>query len=169
MNKEKKEKEFEEAVIAVDRCSKAIKGGRKMSFRAFVVIGNKKGKVGLGLGKANEVSNAINKATKAAHKNLFRVNLFKTTIPHIVYDKKCGAKIMLRPASPGTGIIAGGAMRTVLEFVGIKDVLAKSLGSNNTINVAKATEKALKILNNKKFVDAKRGKVVKEKAKQEVS
>ena len=165
MNKE--QKEFEEAVIAVDRCSKAIKGGRKMSFRAFVVVGNKKGQVGLGLGKADEVSNAINKATKDAHKKLFRVNLFKSTIPHVVYDKKCGAKVMLRPASPGTGIIAGGAMRTVLEFVGIKDVLAKSLGSSNTLNVAKATERALKALNNKKYVDAKRGKLVKEKATQE--
>ena len=169
---DKEQKEFEEAVITVDRCSKAIKGGRKMSFRAFVVVGNKKGHVGLGLGKADEVSNAINKATKEAHKNLFRVNLFKATIPHVIYEKKCGAKVMLRPASPGTGIIAGGAMRTVLEFVGVKDVLAKSLGSNNTLNVAKATERALKALNSKKYIDAKRGKTSKKKeiktAKQEV-
>lgn len=158
MAQTQEKKEFQEAVIAVDRCSKAVKGGRKMSFRAFVVIGNQNGTIGLGLGKAGEVSNAINKATKAAHKNCFKVNLFKHTIPHVIYEKKCGAKVMLRPASPGTGIIAGGAMRTLLNFVGVKDVLAKSMGSNNTLNVAKATERALKALKSKAYIDKKRNK-----------
>ena len=150
-------KQFEEKVINVNRCSKAVKGGRKMSFSAVVVVGNRKGMVGLGSGKAIEVSNAISKATQAAHKNCFSVNLFENTIPHVTYEKKCGALIMLRPAAPGTGIIAGSAMRVILELAGVKDVLAKSMGSNNTVNMAKATERALRSMRSYSYIMAKRG------------
>ncbi len=151
--------EFEEVVLSINRCSKVVKGGRNFSFGALVVIGNRNGKVGYGYGKANEVSDAIRKAQDAAKKNLVTVPRFGTTIPHTVLAKYSGSKILLRPASEGTGVIAGGAMRAVLDLAGIVDVLGKSLGSGNAANVVKATFKAIDMMRSKKDVLLKRGLV----------
>ena len=150
-------KEFEENVIAINRCSKVVKGGRNFSFGALVVIGNRDGKVGYGYGKANEVSDAIRKGSEAAKRNIIEVPINGTTLPHEIESKYKGAKVLVRPASGGTGLIAGGAMRAVLELAGIHDVLAKSLGANNPVNVVKATFKAIEGLSSKADVIAKRG------------
>ncbi|UDQ97551.1 30S ribosomal protein S5 [Lentisphaerota bacterium WC36G] len=150
-------KEFEENVIAINRCSKVVKGGRNFSFGALVVIGNRDGKVGYGYGKANEVSDAIRKGSEAAKRNIIEVPINGTTLPHEIESKYKGAKVLVRPASGGTGLIAGGAMRAVLELAGIHDVLAKSLGANNPVNVVKATFKAIEGLSSKADVVAKRG------------
>ena len=149
--------EFEERIVNINRCSKVVKGGRNFSFSALVVVGNKKGKVGVGLGKANEVADAIRKGTEMARKSLIDVPLKEHTIPHEVQAKFGGGKVMLRPASPGTGLIAGGGMRAVLDLAGVKDVLAKSLGSNNPVNVVKATMKAVESLRSREQVMALRG------------
>lgn len=137
------ELELKEKVVNVRRVTKVTKGGRHFSFSATVVIGNGEGIVGEGLGKAKEVQEAIQKAIDDAKKNLVNVPVFKGTIPHIQHGKFGAAKVMLQPASHGTGVIAGGAMRAVLEAAGIKDVLAKSLGTSNAANVIKATLDAL--------------------------
>jgi small subunit ribosomal protein S5 len=148
--------EMEEWVVFVNRCSKVVKGGRRFSFSAVVVVGNRNGLVGHGFGKANEVPDAIRKGSEMAKKSLFHVTLRDRTIPHEVGGKFRGGQVILRPASPGTGVIAGGGMRAVLEAAGIKDVLAKSLGSSNRLNVLKATFEALQSLRSKDEIAAVR-------------
>jgi small subunit ribosomal protein S5 len=137
---------FVEKVAHINRCAKVVKGGRRFSFSALVVSGDKAGKIGLGFGKANEVSDAIKKATESSKKEFVSVNLKDGTIPHEVIGEHGGGYIILKPASAGTGIIAGGGARAVLEAVGVRDVLAKSLGSSNHANVVKATLAALQAL-----------------------
>ena len=148
-NLEREKPEFEERVVHVSRNSKVVKGGRRFSFGALVVVGNYKGQVGYGLGKAAEVADAIRKAGENAKRNLETVTMRGTTLPHDTKGKHSGAQVLIRPASEGTGVIAGGACRAVLELAGIRDVLAKSLGSNNHLNVTKATLKALSELRTK--------------------
>lgn len=142
----KEPKEFEEEVIQIDRVTRVVKGGRKLRFRATVAIGNKKGKVGLGIGKSNEVTGAIQKAIAKAKKNMLTVVMNGTTIPHRVQIKYKAAKLLLIPAVQGTGLIAGGTIRKVLELTGIKDILSKALGTSNKVNNSKAVFEALATL-----------------------
>jgi small subunit ribosomal protein S5 len=150
-------------VVFINRCSKVVKGGRRFSFSALVVSGDRAGRVGYGFGKANEVSDAIKKATEDAKKQLQNVVLQGQTIPHEVFGEFGGGKVLLKPASPGTGIIAGGSVRAVLEAAGVRDVLAKSLGSKNHANVVKATLDALSGLRSREAIFKLRGKKVAEK------
>lgn len=154
---EKPQSEWSENVVQISRVTKVVKGGKKLSFRAIVIVGNKKGQVGVGCAKASEVIIAIQKAIADGRKNVINVPIFKTTIPHPVQAKSGAGCVMLRPASQGTGIIAGGAVRSVLELAGIENILAKSLGSKAPLNAANATLKALKSLSSFKDVAAKRG------------
>src|SRR5436190_21880342 len=146
-----------EKVVFINRCAKVVKGGRSFSCSALIVTGDKLGKVGCGFGKANEVSEAIRKASEAARKSMVKVSLRENTIPHEVTGEHGGGRVLLRPASPGTGVIAGGGVRAVVEAAGIRDVLAKSLGSSNHANVVKATLAALMQLRLREDILALRG------------
>ena len=149
--------ELTEKVVFINRSAKVVKGGRRFSFSALVVAGDKKGRVGLGLGKGGEVSDAIRKGGEIAKNSMVTVALKDATIPHEVFSTYCGAKILLRPASPGTGIIAGKTVRAVVESAGVKDILTKSLGSKNAANVVKATIGALQQLRRREDIFKSRG------------
>ncbi len=151
-------KDTVEKVVFINRCAKVVKGGRRFSFSALIVTGNMKGKVGVGFGKANEVSEAIRKASEAASKSMVSVSISEKTIPHEVTGRHGGGCVLLRPASPGTGVIAGGGVRAVIEASGVRDVLAKSLGSNNHANVVQATLNALMQLRSPEEIFQLRGK-----------
>jgi small subunit ribosomal protein S5 len=140
------EKQFDERVVHIDRVARVVKGGRRFRFRALVVVGDRKGKVGIGTAKGADVTAAVSKATEAAKKSLVKVILYKGTLPHEVEAKVSGARILIMPASPGTGLIAGGVVRTVLEVAGVSNALSKSLGSSNKTNIAYATIEALQTL-----------------------
>src|SRR5437763_15546797 len=146
-----------EKVVFINRCAKVVKGGRRFSFSALIVAGDHDGSVGVGFGKANEVAEAIRKASDSARKSMEKVALHENTIPHETLGEFDGGRVLLRPASPGTGIIAGGGVRAVVEAAGIKDVLAKSLGSSNHANVVKATLAALKSLRRRDEIFKLRG------------
>jgi len=152
------EKLFDERVIDIARVAKVVKGGRRFSFRVVMVIGDNAGRVGMGIGKANAVPDAIRKASERARKDMRRINLSGTSISHEVIGKQSGAKVLLRPAGPGTGVIAGGGVRAVLEAAGVHDILTKSLGSSNILNVVRATFNALDQLKSPKDQAAYRGK-----------
>lgn len=148
--------EFEEKVLYINRCSKVVKGGRKFSFSALILVGDGQGHVGYGFAKANEVSDAIRKGSEAARKNIFTIEMEGTTIPHEIYVEWDGAVILLKPAPKGTGVVAGSKVRSVLELGGVKDVIAKNLGSNNPLNQVKATFKGLMQLKNREQCFAER-------------
>ena len=155
--RKKEVKLYEERVVSIGRVTKVVKGGRRFSFSALVVVGDKKGKVGFGTGKAGEVPDAIKKAIEDAKKNIIKVPMSGTTIPHTVTGKYGAGKVFLRPAAEGTGVIAGGPVRAVIELAGIEDVLSKSLGSNTPINIVRATVEGLKSLRNVETVAEMRG------------
>jgi small subunit ribosomal protein S5 len=151
--------DFEERVIHVNRCAKVVKGGRRFSFSALIVVGDRNGRVGFALGKANEVADAIRKGTEAAKRSMIRVTMKGKTLPHEVHSKYDGAAVYMRPASEGTGVIAGGGMRAVLELSGVRDVLAKSMGSTNPLNVIRATIQGLQQLSSREAIFEERGVV----------
>lgn len=149
--------EFEEKVLYINRCSKVVKGGRKFSFSALILVGDGHGRIGFGFAKANEVSDAIRKGTEAARKNIMAFEREGTTIPHEITVEWDGAKVLLRPAPEGTGVIAGSKVRSVLELGGVKDIVAKSFGSNNPLNQVRATLRALGSLKNREETLKRRG------------
>ncbi|MCS6907419.1 MAG: 30S ribosomal protein S5 [Anaerolineales bacterium] len=152
------EPEYDERIVEISRVAKVVKGGRRFAFRVTVVVGDNRGQVGIGVGKANAVQDAMRKAIERGRKNMHKINLYDTTIPHEVVGKMGGAKVLLKPASRGTGVIAGGGVRAVLEAAGISDILTKSLGSSNLLNVVKATMIALDQLKDPQAEAARRGK-----------
>lgn len=156
------EQQFEERVIEIARVAKVVKGGRRFQFRATVVVGDGRGSIGLGIGKANAVPDAMRKATERAHKTIRTIPMMGTTIPHEVTGSTAGAKVLLKPASLGTGVIAAGGVRAVLESAGYRDILTKSMGSANVLNVVKATFDALGQLKSPEEEAARRGKPVSE-------
>jgi len=158
----KENDEFQEKVVAINRVSKTVKGGRIYKFAALVVVGDGKGTIGFGLGKSGEVPDAIRKGIEDAKKNMMRVALKGTTIPHEIIGKFGAGVVLLKPAAPGTGVIAGGPVRAVVETVGIKDIRTKALRSNNPCNVVRATLNGLSLLRNVEEVAATRGKTVEE-------
>lgn len=166
-SKKREKKEFDERVVEIARVSRVVKGGRRIRFRALVVIGDRKGRVGMGLGKANEVANAVKKGTSQAKKNIVNVPIVAGTIPYEVTARYSASRIILKPASPGTSIVAGSAVRTVIELAGYTDILSKILGSNNKINNVIATINALSSFNPKivekivKFEEKNEKKVIK--------
>ena len=160
--RDRRESEFDERVIAINRVAKVVKGGRRFSFTALVTVGDGKGKVGIGYGKAKEVPMAIQKGMDIARKNMFPVPMAGQTIIHSIIGVYGAARVLLKPASPGTGVIAGGAVRQILEAAGVKDVLAKSLGSATHVNVAKATVRALQNQQRPDMVAKARGKTPEE-------
>jgi small subunit ribosomal protein S5 len=154
------EPQFDERVIDIARVAKVVKGGRRFSFRVTIVVGDNNGNVGLGIGKAGAVPDAMRKATERAYKNMHKVSLLGTTIAHEVIGRQSGAKVLLKPASAGTGVIAAGGVRAVCEAAGIKDILTKSLGSANMLNIVQATFDALAQLKSPQTVAAERGKIL---------
>ncbi|MCE5209220.1 MAG: 30S ribosomal protein S5 [Chloroflexi bacterium] len=156
------ETQYDERVIDIARVAKVLKGGRRFKFRVTLVVGDNNGRVGLGVGKANAVPDAMRVATEHAHKSMVKIPMAGTTIPHEVIGHLSGSKVLLKPASQGTGVIAAGGVRAVLEAAGIHDILTKSLGSSNTLNVVKATFDALAQLKSPEEEARKRGKPVKE-------
>lgn len=161
-----KQDEFEEKVVTINRVTKVTKGGRRFRFAAVVVIGDKKGRVGLGTGKANEVPDAIKKAIKEARKSLIRVSLSGTTVPHEVLGQYGSGKVLIKPAKQGTGVIAGGPARAVIELAGVSDVYAKSLGSNTPINMIRATLDGLKNMSTAEQIARLRSKQEKSSVKE---
>ncbi len=151
------EKELDERVVEINRVATVVKGGRRFSFRVTVVVGDNSGSVGFGVGKANAVPDAMRKASEKARKNMHRISTFSSTIPHEVIGKVSGAKVLLKPASPGTGVIAAGGVRAVLEAAGVSDILTKSLGSANPLNVVSATMDALDQLRSPQQIANERG------------
>lgn len=158
------QQELIEKVVFINRSSKVVKGGRRFSFSALIVVGDRKGRVGVGLGKASEVADAIRRGGESARVNMLEVSLKDATIPHEVFSRYGGARVLLRPASPGTGVIAGKTVRAVLESAGVRDVLSKSLGSKNAANVVKATLKALLNLRTREAIYKSRGLELKKPA-----
>ncbi len=156
--------ELDERVLDIKRVAKVIKGGRRFAFRTVVIVGDNRGNVGVGTGKARGVPDAIRKGTDRARRNMKHVSLTGTTIPHPITAKFGGAEVMLRPAAPGTGVIAGGAVRAVVEAAGIRDILTKSKGSSNMLNVARATVMGLRMLQNMHEIAQARGKSINEVA-----
>lgn len=154
--------ELDERVVDIARVAKVVKGGRRFNFRVTVVVGDGRGNVGVGVGKANAVPDAMRKASERARKNMHKVAIYKTTIPHEVIGKVAGSRILLKPASAGTGVIAGGGVRAVVEAAGISDILTKSLGSSNILNVVFATLDALDQLKTPEIEAARRGKTAKD-------
>jgi small subunit ribosomal protein S5 len=157
---EQQSEQYDERPIEIARVAKVVRGGRRFQFRVTIIMGDNHGKVGMGIGKANAVPDAMRKATERARKDLHKINLSGATIPHEVTGKVGGAVVLLKPASPGTGVIAGGGVRAVLETAGVRDILTKSLGSANVLNVVQATLQALDALKSPQEEAARRGKPV---------
>ncbi len=157
-----KEKEYVEKLIKLNRVAKVVKGGRRFSFSALVVVGDQQGNVGYGFGKANDVAEAIRKSIEKAKKNLIKVPMQRTTIPHVVVGRFKSAEVLLKPAAPGTGVIAGGPVRSIMDACGIHDIMSKSLGSQNTLNIVKAVFAGFEEIMDAKQIAKGRGKTLQE-------